>query len=228
MRSRKPRERQDWVYRHIVSDTDNAAVSRGGWSTSASTFDISSGIENAIATILYDSESFLRKVTGTAVISDALIGPTWPTVLAQAARAGGRRPTVHAVQGHLYCLPTAWTLGSRFFMKGRLGWFQQDIDTGQILLDLTYTVFGANITQEDSVAIWANDHVQHIHDFVAARSADVDGIRHLLVPVFWRGKRTAPSEDHCLAIFWEASPFGSNQTMRCFPQIRALMSDPNS
>lgn len=220
--TRRRRPRADWVYRNDVVGEDSALNSYGGWQPSNVVRSLGSGIDGAISTILYDSPNFLRVLNGADIVAGG-VGADW--ILSQAARITERKhPTAIAVEGHVYWSPTTFTLGSRLIVKGRLGWYEQDDDTGQVLLETGFDIWDG---PGDTLANNANNSIEHIHDFCWAQQGIVDntiinGMRHFM----WRGRRRQPSERHCLAIVWEQPNTSaySNTGIRMFTQMRALMA----
>lgn len=219
------RRRADWVYRNDVIGEDNNINSYGGWQTSNTVRPMAVGIENAAATILYDSPNFIRVLNGADIVA-GVIGADW--VLSQAARITEKhRPSVKAVEGEIFWAPDTWSSGARVLFKGRLGWFEQDPDSGQVLLESFYDIWDG---QPDTVAAWANDTLSHIHDWTMAQHSLAGDAGTAVVNqnrrVFWRGSRRQPSESHCLAILWQMPETLAwcNISTRFFTQIRALMA----
>lgn len=227
--TRKRGMRGDWVYRPAISDDNNLYTSYGGWMGSTDTFDITNSVEDAATLVLYDSHDFMAAVTNLSVFDDGLTGAQFPTALPGVARIEGvRMPTALAVDGAVYMRPTAWTLGTRFCAKARLGWHEQDQTIGQILIDPLWSIWdpsGANPAEQ------ANIRPSHIHEWTFASACrDNDSTPTFIWHMKWRGRIRAPSSNHMLCIWIEApgNTLLSNATMRCVSQVRAKMAGPTT
>jgi len=222
---RGTRKKADWVYRPDVL-LEGAPINLGGWMGQVEmpyTGSISAGSTNAQALILLDSQAVLRQMSvfdefGAASADIGHIpNASRPEKLS--------RPTVHRVDGTLWIRGTIWTLGARVACGVRLGWYEQDLDSGQLSLDVDYCMWDvATSMVQRGPAICANDSATHIMDWYYVReSGDNPNMGHL--NIHWKGKRRAPSEKHCLALYIEGADFGSHQPFLMRRMVRALISE---
>lgn len=149
---RRPFTPADWVYRPCLQDAAGAAIDDLG------TYDqnvglLTAGPANANFHVLYDSHNHLVQSKGPS-----LAGATALT-MPMAARAEAMRPKIMRVQGVTLVRPTAWTVGSLTMVGFRFGIWEQDPQSGSILIDPAYSMWtggGAGINQLRP-ATWAND-----------------------------------------------------------------------
>jgi len=224
MRRRSSAGKVDWVYRNDIW-VDEANVSWGGWGGKSSKPSMSNLPSGAQSMILLDSVNFLRQMV--ALDWDALAGAD-AGVLAAAARPDyTRQPTAVAVQGTIMWRTGTWALGERQAWGVRLGWYEQDQDTGLLSLEPDYTIYyvgGGTVYR--GPAIMANDIATHIktwHVWQMNTSTDSAGAKSRL-DLFWKGRRRAPSEKHCLALYIEGMDMGGYVApiFEC-TQVRALI-----
>lgn len=154
--SRMPRRRADWVYRsnaRILGTGVNTNDTAGSYDQSVNS--LTTGVANAVILSLYDSYNFFAQLTRGGVGSGGAVGSQG--VLGRQARAEGRKPLIHAVEGQMFIQPQSWVLGSQMSLGLRLGIFEQDI-AGAALLDVAYSMFQPEAAAPGSVpSQFAND-----------------------------------------------------------------------
>jgi len=131
-------QRADWVYRPqrwLQSDYSSGEANPSG--TYDCAISMSSGSANATAQVLYDSDNTVRSY---GVIDPATA--TWMDLDAAARPQGADSGAlIHGVDVDFHFRPSTWALGSSI----RLGWrvvvADQDADTGQAQLDVSYSMW---------------------------------------------------------------------------------------
>jgi len=218
---RKKRRKADWVYRNHIY-IDEAMFSPGGYGIAEDTDNVSNVSAGARAYILLDSQHVLRQ---SSLFDEIGIGVAAAGLLPASARPEyNRQPTVQCVDGWFTTRTSAWTSGDRWQIGVRLGWFEQDLDTGNLSLDVDYGMMDLALSEVfRGPAICANDYATHIRDWLFTHQADGgNNVRQLRI--FWTGRRRAPSEKHCLALYVEGRDIGSYQGPYISPMVRALIS----
>lgn len=144
---RAPRRRRDWVYRPNLKDTAGGLFDvLGSYENLAK--NLAAGFANPQVAVLYDSSSYMSAVAAQT---------TTFVALPRASRAEGRKPLIHRVQGVVLVTPSTWAAGSRFDVGFRFGRFVQAPDTGGIVFDPEYAMWGSPADAKDSPANYAND-----------------------------------------------------------------------
>lgn len=212
--SRKRRQRMDWVYRD-----DGRAYSVGGnvilTSDNLGTYSPNAQVLSSPVTaglILYDSTNYLETVThgGTGFMGS--IG-RW-------ARAEGRRPYVHGVEGIIVVDTSSWAVNSQLIYGVRIGVFQQDVQNGQLLSQSLLSMFVDQ--SQNPVAALANMARQNLWERRVYRefTDSTSGFHVLKVKARFKC-RLAPGE--CLGAFFELAS-GSVNTRNTW-WLRTLVSD---
>lgn len=215
--------RVDWVYRnHIFAN--EMIMSHGGWGGAYEINGPGANSSNAATIILLDSINILKAYSqfdtfGIATGDEGL--------LTAAARPDMKRlPIAHCVQGYLLQRVSAWSTGSRLAWGIRLGWYEQDLESGQLALEADYCMFDNNTSLfEQGPAVYANDTATHIKDWVIWNESETGSPSRSTFPIhlFWKGRRQAPSEKHCLALYMEGIELGGYQRPLLRTQVRALI-----
>lgn len=218
-RFKRPKRRADWVYRssgHIES-TAGAGVDLLG-TYDSNVLNHTSGTAASQGHILYDSQNYLRtpvRETFGGVLSH----------IPRAARAEGRKPTILAVEGIVYWEPSTWALGSLMAIGMRLGVFEQDPGSGNVLLDPEYSMWndgpyaaGGSLSK---VVDWANNGrnntwERRIHYGFSDNSV------FTVVRVRWRGRRSLLANE-CFALYTELE--GTSVDTRTQYWLRTLVAD---
>lgn len=139
--------RADWVFRPNTHDEAGAIVDgQGSYEPTATT--LTPGLGNALVKVLYDSHNRVNKVISTG---------NFISGMPSAARAEGGRARILRVRGQVLWIPSTWAVGSGFRFGLRFGMFEQDADTGTILLGAAYTMWTATVIDQNSPAVWANN-----------------------------------------------------------------------
>jgi len=178
-RSRRPREKADWVYRGFVGNAYDQfeepfgdTEASGLPSYSQFVVSQSAGAESAGFLVLYDSQNRMAHLMGTATTtSGASYG-----MLPGAGRAEGKRAKILATEGVMFLEPSTWALGNVLSIGMRLGAWDQDPETGLVSLPAAYSMW-SNVTGsvQTDVSLWANSY------------------NHVLERRFWRGFNTSES-----------------------------------
>lgn len=174
-----------------------------------------------LALILYDSVDVMQTNVRIGFFAGTPSDP-----LPRAARAEARAPTVLVVQGGMVVFPASFVVGNRVMLKVRLGWFEQDTETGLLSVQAEYQLWSEAVGQLN--AVFSNDNVSNIKTQTLIKAASTDvGPSAWYWPFFWKGRRKAPSPKHCLALLVEGSGNSLSST-RLAPEYRAFVHDPNS
>lgn len=211
--SRRPvlREKADWVYRSSVRAIGTQLPGNDTLGTyEALVRGQSSGVTNATALILYDSQN-RRMATGRFAAG--------PGGFQAAGIAGGRSPRVLGVEGSIYVEPSSWAVGNLIAHGMRVCIFEQDVASGSALLDVDYSMW-ANATTS-SPADWVNqgrsvllERRRH-HGFSQNQTFFTAGFR-------WRGRRVlAPHEGLFLYLELEST----SVNVRFQTWFRSLVAD---
>lgn len=187
------RPRADWVYRDNMWDAAGAMVNGLGTYTSQATAFNAVGMNEALGKILYDSRNFLVQMTGAIPLVGAVMG--------MSARAEGAKPLILAVQGDILLQTNTWVLGDALHCGFRIGVFEQDPDTGNILVDDQYSLFNATTDVQDNPARAANDQ-KAIWEARLFAGVGGDNNNRFRVRVRVRTRRRLTSSQ-CLAVYCE-------------------------
>lgn len=221
---RRRRLRADWVYRFdsMSYDAEGDRVPESGLGTySGSIIGHSVGIAEAQSHILYDSQNYIAHWAAGGDVNSLALAPIF---ISGAARAEGRRPTILAVEGVVFVIGSDWSLGSELSMGMRIGVFEQSVDTGNFVIDPSYSMWGNPVgAAENNVSIWANNGRNNAWErrpFL--RYMPGNEKNYIQVFVRWRGRRRLePSE--CFGLYTELEP-GSN-ACQCQYWLRTLVAD---
>lgn len=206
----------DWVYRTDAFDGAGVlADSHGSYVNRTTT--VLAGPNEAVAKVLYDSHNYIQRLVQ--------IGGQ-QIVLSSSARAEGRSAFVHRVQGVVFATPI-WSGTDNARFGFRFGVFEQDENSGDLLLEAGYTMWSetnlGNIAL--STAMFANDRMwQRERRFFAIRESGVSPSVYAFPFNFPVRRRLNP--DQCYAMYFEgdATPVASvNIVLR--PFLRTLVSD---
>lgn len=178
------------------------------------------GPTTARALILYDSVNRMSNLInrGGAVVADA-------GVLSRAARAEGRGPLILKTEGTIYFEPSTWSLGQIQAYGMRLGAFEQDPESGTLLLHPDYSMWNEDIPTlgvSAQPATWANTEgwVWERRTFrVFTTSNGNGGIQYSMR---WSGRRRL-KPDQCWAFYLEGENTSVNARIQ--PFFRSLVSD---
>lgn len=209
------RMRADWVYRPREYDEELGTYLLDHESYGPSTFTVTSGVGGIVGAVLLDSTNYLHEQTG---ISRRMPSSARPSRF--------RRPTVHMVAGIIDIEPTTWALGTILQLGARIGVWQQDAVSGDLLTpSANYSMFAVT-NYAQMPAIWANDRRNNLwerrwHDNFSTSN---DQAQRTL-PIGARVKARL-SEDEALGIFLEV-PAGSVNLRGQF-WLRTLVSGGSS
>lgn len=222
-RASSSRVKADWVYRGII-DVPGDSVDEAWWvegdlsSYSNGISTLTTGITNARAWVLYDSTNFLNVLVNqyNTPLGDQSVG-----VMGRAARAEGSGALILRTQGQILVRPSTWALGSVMLFGMRLGVFEQDPQTGSLLLDPQYTMMNASSSWSTAAAVWANTR-----DWVWERrfysTFDSQRPSWFHIDVNWKGRRRLKPHQ-CWALYVEADTGSVNTTWR--RSLRSLVAD---
>jgi len=222
------RPKADWVYRPFIETGEPFGAYMGAITQSVPRNDPVLGVINSGHAILYDSVSFIQVATQQSFA----LTQNMPA----AARAEGRRPTVLQVEGQVHFRIGAWTTGNTTMFGVRLGWYEQDVQTGFPSIEPEYSMFEPQIVTGgliQDVATYANDRLKNIREWTFVRNYGDTGsipLSHLTINVkFPRGRR-APSANHCLMLYYECSGMVTpvNGGVTIWTQCRSLIADDNA
>jgi len=221
-----PRRKWDWVYRSYMGvgwsedDIPFGAPEAGNQASYVSEYsDFNSGPSNTRFLVLYDSTNRLQ-VMGGADVSGATV---LSGLLPRSARAEGRRAMVRAVEGTIHVEPSSWALGNTMVIGWRLGVWEQDSETGFVLLDSEYTMWSTGVNNVLSNA----GQFANRHNWVRERriirpfNNQVGGAWQFNVN--WRGRPRSLGPDQAFGLYLEARSTSVN--MRINPWLRSLVSD---
>lgn len=214
----RKRLRADWVYRsnaQSAEDQDEIADVLGTYEPLI--FTHSTGVGNSLAHILYDSQQWGALQGGGGV---ALGG--WTRAINRAARAEGRKATILAVEGIIYWEPSVWALGNLMAIGVRLGCFEQDPGTGNILLDAAYSMWTNEVGGSSSrPSGWANPGRGNTWE----RRYHVgfsETVPFFVSRIAWRGRRVLQPNE-CFAVYTELENTSVNTRTQMW--LRTLVSD---
>jgi len=226
-RGRSSSPKADWVYRPLIGSPPGDAW--GAWAGSLTQSvprnDPILGTVNSGHAWLYDSENFLQVPTQDwAALQE---------MLPKAARAEGRRPKVLQVEGQCHFRIGAWSTGNTTMWGVRLGWYEQDTQTGLPSIEPEYSMFEPQIVTGglvQDVASYANDRLKNIREWTFVKAFGDSGsipIAHLTINVKFPRGRTAPSANHGLMLYYECSGLVTpvNGGINVWTQVRSLISD---
>lgn len=215
--SKRRRVAADWVYRPCLQDL------AGGLIDDLGTYDFITGTlvagpANANFHVLYDSHNHISNTMGALAAAPIREMPN-------AARAEATRPLIMRVQGIATIRPSAWAVGSIFQLGMRFGIFEQDAQSGSVLIDPAYSMWsagGAGINQL-RVATWANDrNWQHERRF--GQAFHDNGAYFMQRFNFRVNRRIDPNE--CYGIYMESdTQFVSSINLLYQLWFRTLVSD---
>lgn len=224
---RRARIAGDWVYRGTGEFSTTPGSYQGNTYLTVIQNSVATGTINSTVMVLYDSQDYLVKLTTE--------GAGAPTGMPLAARAEGRRPMVHRVQGTMTWTPVqGWAAGAAWAWGYRLMWCEQDSATGGALLEVPYSMWEPEVAAAVPhyfVTIYANDTLLNMREVRRAIGFDTSmPQRQYTEYINWRPKiRTAPSSKHALFMYVEAPnqqllATGASQ-MRLSPNLRSFVSD---
>lgn len=210
---------RDWVYRSnaaLLGVGTNANDQLGTYQELV--MGHSTGVAQAQSHILYDSHDYMAELTRGGVGTGNTINAQG--VLRREARAEGRKPCIHAVEGVIYVEPTVWAIGNLIALGARLGVFEQDT-SGVFLLDASYSMW------TDQVLVLA----EHVSKFANNRRNNAwerrwfmgwsDTRPFMVVKIRWRGRRYLESNE-CFGLFTELQSTSVNTRMQYW--MRTLVS----
>lgn len=205
-KSRRPRRfssrrrvAADWVYRPNLIDLAGALIDDlGSYDHAGGT--LVGGPTNANFHILYDSHNYLVQTKGPTL---AGVGGQ---ALPMAARAEATRPLIMRVQGTMLFKPSAWAVGSIFQLAWRFGIFEQDPQSGSILIDPSYSLWNSGNAGINQLrpATWANDRNWQ-HERRYGQAFHDNGAYFMQRFNFRVNRRIDPNE--CYGLFLESDIF---------------------
>jgi len=204
---RTKRERTDWVYRSdMYGLRDGGNV--GGQSLDG-TYDwdvrsLTSG--QATAQVLWLVDAADRELS-LAAVADATA-----TLQSRAAKPEQKRTQVRAVEGVIYFEPTTWAVGNLMAIGVRIAAFEQDINTGQAVVDGSYTMWrraGANGPERMAASIYANDRQLNMYERRMWKAFASNNEALMVMKIRARLRWSLPSH-HGLALWLEGENTGVN------------------
>lgn len=217
------RKRMDWVYR----PQGEFSSTPGAYCLVSNTMPVNNpgaGLINARAVVLLDSVAYLNVLTAEGFANSA-------GMPAAARPEHVRRPTVYCVEGDIPYRLLQFLAGNQILWGWRLGWFEQDVATGELSVEADYSMFEPHIVgavPQSDIVRWANDQKNNLKErFFFKRYGTGDASEEAgVMRVFWRGRSTAPTQRHCLALYFEGSGTFSTMGMsvQFMPAVRALIS----
>lgn len=187
---------------------------------------LTAGPDEMQARILYDSHNRIAVAMGAGDQASGLVTHTWHT---RAARAEGSKAVVYAVEGFMAFEPSTWSLGSMMRVGMRLGVWEQEAQSGYVLLPTAYSMFAAinvDLSPWGQPAMWANDRNWVWERRPMKYFGDASSTPLMIVPVRWRSRLgRALKPDECFAMVLEIpSQTGvSNLRTRCW--LRSFVAD---
>jgi len=212
---RKRRQRADWVYRGYEYDEEGGAVlDHETYGNSVFTL---SGTTPA-AGVLYDSRAYLMESTTRG---------GGPGAMLKAGRAeGGRRPHIIRVQGYIFPEPTTWAVGSLIEVAFRIGIFEQDIPTGDVITpSIDWTMWNNVGLLPEQSATWANMRRQNLWERRIRRRFSTSNDQAASTIIVNATISAKLNEEECLAIVGQCS--GASVDMRGQWWLRSLVVDPH-
>lgn len=143
------RERADWVYLGNIHDEAGTLVWAAG-TYDAVDFPLLPASGNAVGKILYHSYNFIHHGTTMASPGTLLALPRY-------SRAEGRNAKIRRVRGMVHIHPSTWAIGSTFRIGFRFGIFEQDAESGFVLIDPLYNMWTNSGNDDVNPQRWAND-----------------------------------------------------------------------
>jgi len=225
-RARAPRRlKADWVYRGVaLYPGDTASDAWLDESLGLASYFMESpitwtaGTANARFLVLYDSQNRLTQLLNTFSVAGSF-GTV--TAVPKAARAEGRNPRILASEGQVVITPSAWALGNVMFFGARLGVFEQDPSSGQVVLNADYHMMGASASIHSQAATWANQP-GWVREWYVYRTFHAERVPEYIFRYRWRGRRVL--EPHqCFGLYLESDSTSVNMATR--PACRTLVAD---
>lgn len=205
----------DWVYRmHIRDEAGGLSDALGSYEFTFAT--LVAGQANSQVRILYDSFNYVN-----GRFPDIGGGNTPGFLLPAPARAEGKNPLIHRVQGEILVRPSSWAITNAIFIGFRFGIFEQDPLSGLVLLDPGYTIINPSATSLLNPGLYANtrdwQHERRIWDVFESNT----NRWHLRFnfPV----RRTLKPHE-CYAVYAEGNGASSVNCVVGY-QLRTLVSD---
>lgn len=127
--------RFDWVYRGYEYDDIGTATSLSLPGYTGDEFTITTGVTNARACVLYDSQSHTMQRMNLNAATGLMMN------LPRSGRAEGKRALVKRVEGGLLTRPSSWAVGNLILWGWAIMIAEQDAATGVILLEPTWSLF---------------------------------------------------------------------------------------
>lgn len=199
--------RKDWIYLE------------GSYGSGDNT--LNAGIANSVAFPLTVSQNTRRYVFGGA----PNILPSFSAYRSWASLPEGSKMRVYAVEGDIRVTPATWNVGDAFTMGWRLLHGPQEASSGDLLVDLAYSMFTRLAVGDEHPSMWANAGFLKERRFsvanVAGTAVTTSGVWHL--PIRWSAPQGITiGNDRCLAVYCE-STLGSI-SLRLSPFLRALVA----
>lgn len=217
--TRRARVAADWVYRPNYQLADGTIIDDlGTWDPLSGT--LLAGLANANFHVLYDSHNRFAQLQSQGLAPGISYMPN-------AARAEATRPKIMRVQGVIHYRPTAWAIGNILHWAVRFGIFEQDPQSGSVLIDPSFHILNAAPIAGAPMlraATWANDRNWQ-RQFNRSHSFGDNGQTWTLFVNFAVNRRIDPNE--CYGIYMEASGGGYASSVNMFYQLwlRTLVSD---
>jgi len=213
----RKRQRMDWVYRgwEVLPDdddfSDHESFGPHIWTCSAT---------NPAAAVLYDSRNYLAQPTGGS-------GGLMRTIMPMAARAeSGRRPKIVRVSGYIFFEPTTWSAGSLIESGFRIGIFEQDSNTGDVITpSINWSLWNVGAVPQEQPAVWANSKRQNLWERRVRRAFSTSNDQASQTIVVNAAIRAYLDENECLAIIAQNS--GPSVDTRGTFWLRSLVADHN-
>lgn len=181
---------------------------------------LTAGPANSIAFPLTVAQNTRRYVYG----GTPNILPAFTAYRSWASLPEGSKMRVYAVEGQVRITPSTWNIGDAFTLGWRLMHGPQEASTGDLLVDLAYSMFARVTAADEHPSMWANagflkEDRLHIGN-ISGTAVTTSGV--WAVRVRWSSSRGITiGNDRCLALYME-STLGS-VTLRCNPYLRALV-----
>lgn len=218
----RPRVRRDWVYRansRLFGIGTAANDLLGSYEPLVTT--VNSGVTNAQTRILYDSQNYLASISRGGIGSGGTVATVG--VIKGAARAEGRKPCIHAVEGIIHAEPTVWAFGNVMALGVRIGTFEQDL-TGVFSVDAEYSMWTNGISIPGfQPADFANNTRNNAWERRTFKFfGDASTTPNMLIKVSWRGKKYLEANE-CFGMYLEVPSTAVNLRTQCW--VRSLVAD---